>query len=330
MEWANIGKQAIEREKRIVLNLFDRERWDLFFVIFAQLDIIQHRLWRFFDESDPTYPGPTDYRNIILEYYQIFDELIGDFAEACSDRTLLVVSDHGHRVRPTKTINVNECLRRRGYLVAQGKSGGLRNQLRKILLEAATRLNVEHTLIKLVVSHKKVTKVSKSLYSSSGSIDLGSSVAYLSTFAGIKSYSHGGIEINRELVSDTEYARIAAELETLLLQLTTPQGERAVTCLKRRDELEGDHAEAIYPDLLFELQEDFGVGWEVRSGLFGKAYDHNVASGGHGKAATFLLLGQHKATVRRDISIVDTAPTILDLLGVDLSPFLFDGRSIFR
>jgi predicted AlkP superfamily phosphohydrolase/phosphomutase len=329
-EWATLGRTALETEKDLGLRLFKGEEWDLFFVFFSFLDLIQHRLWRFFDENDPTYPGKNSCSDIITDYYALFDSIIGEFMRANPQATFLVMSDHGHHMRPTKTINVNEYLRRHGYLVQQGTNSRLKNELRRLTLEAANKLNIEHTLIKLLARSKKMTQVGKSVYSSSGSIDREKSTAFLSTFAGIKSYSHGGIEVNKELVSDTERARITSELKKLLLELKTPQGDNAVVCFKQRDELyQGDDSKEIYPDLLFELKSDFGVGWELHSDLFGKAYDHNVASGGHFKDATFLITGSRKETIRADISILDTAPTVLDLLGLDWRQFRFDGRSIF-
>jgi predicted AlkP superfamily phosphohydrolase/phosphomutase len=115
-----------------------------------------------------------------------------------------------------------------------------------------------------------------------------------------------------------------------LLELKTPQGDNAVVCFKQREELyPGDHRDEIYPDLLFELQSDFGVGWELHSDLYGKAYDHNVASGGHFKDAIFLVTGTLKEIARGNISILDTAPSVLDLLEVDWHRFRFDSRSIF-
>jgi predicted AlkP superfamily phosphohydrolase/phosphomutase len=132
------------------------------------------------------------------------------------------------------------------------------------------------------------------------------------------------------MVSNTERARIVRGLKELLLELRTPHGDKAVTCIKLREELgPGEHRDEIYPDLLFELQSDFGAGWELHSGLFGKAYDHNVASGGHFKDATFLITGTRKEITRGNISILDTAPTILDLLGADWRTYRFDGCSIF-
>jgi predicted AlkP superfamily phosphohydrolase/phosphomutase len=329
-EWITLGREVIEKEKNIGLQLFQHEKWDLFFIYFSILDAVQHRLWRFFDPNDPTYPGKNDYGRVIVEFYEVFDSLIGEFQHANGDATLIVMSDHGHHMRPIKTVNVNEYLRRCGYLTQKRKNSLLKRQLTRTLLGAASKLNIEHTLIKFMVRSESMTRVGKSLYSSSGSIDREKSVAFLSTFAGIKSYSFGGIEINSEALSDTEYTRVLAELETRLWELKTQHGDTAIVCTKRRDELcaEG-RGTAIYPDLLFELREDFGVGWELSSDLFGRAYDHNVASGGHAKVATFLIAGAERPTVKDDVSIVDAAPTILDLLGVDWRKFRFDGRSIF-
>jgi predicted AlkP superfamily phosphohydrolase/phosphomutase len=330
-EWISFGSEVIEKEKSIGLQLFTHEKWDLFLIYFSILDMVQHRLWRFFDPNDPTYPGKSDYGRVIVDFYAVFDSLIGEFQNANGDATLIVMSDHGHHMRPIKTVNVNEYLRRCGYLMQKGKNSRLKRQLSRTLLGAASKFNIEHTLMKFMVRSKSMTRVGKSLYSSSGSIDRKRSVAFLSTFAGIKSYSFGGIEINSDALSDTEYTRVLAELETRLLELKTQHGDSAVVCTKRRDELCAEGSDTtMYPDLLFELKEDFGVGWELYSDLFGRAYDHNVASGGHGKVATFLITGAERATAKDDVSIVDTAPTILDLLGVNWRKFRFDGRSIFE
>ena len=328
-EWIALGSEVIEKEKSIGLQLFEREKWDLFFIYFSILDTVQHRLWRFFDPNDPTYPGKNDYDRVIIDFYLAFDSLIGEFQNANGDATLIVMSDHGHHMRPIRTVNVNEYLRRCGYLRQQGKNSRLKRQLSRTLLGAASKFNIEPTLMKFMVRSKRMTRVGKSLYSSSGSIDRKRSVAFLSTFAGIKSYSFGGIEINSDALSDTEYAKVVAELEIRLLELKTLNGDSAVICTKRRDELCAEGCgTTIYPDLLFELKEDFGVGWELHSDLFGRAYDHNVASGGHGKVATFLITGAEKPMAKDDVRIIDAAPTILDLLGIDWRRFRFDGRSI--
>jgi len=331
-EWAELGKEGLEKEKNIGLELYKNDKWDLFFIYFSILDIIQHRLWRFFDENDPTY-CKNHLSKMILDYYKIFDGIVEEFIEIYPDVSLIVMSDHGHRSRPYKTVNLNEHLRRNGYLTSKGNKKAI-SKLRKTILEVANKLDLEQWLIKLVVKSQKLTKVSKSVYSSAGSIDRSRSIAYLSNFAGIKSYPHGGIEINKDLVSvsDTEYEKVRGELIKSLPELKTPNGEPLMKWVKRWEEFyPGEFTEEIYPDIVFELKEEYGVGWELYSNLFGKAYDHKVASGGHGKDAVFLLKNVDKQVHKTEITLMDIAPTVLDLLGIkEKDDFEFDGQSIFR
>jgi len=330
-EWAELGKEYLEKEKNIGLELYKNEKWDLFFIYFSILDIIQHRLWRFFDDNDPTYPGANHLNETILNYYKIFDGIVGEFIEIYPNVSLIVLSDHGHRSRPYTTVNINEFLRQKGYLVSYGQNKKIVSKIRKAILEVANRLDIEHWLIKLVVKSQKLTKSSKSMYSSAGFINRSRSIAYLSNFAGIKSYPHGGIEINRDLVSGAEYEKVREEIIKSLSELKTPDGKALIKWVRRREELyPGKFTEEMYPDIVFELKDDYGVGWDIYSDLFGKAYDHKVASGGHAKDAVFLIRNIDREVMKQDMNVVDVAPTILDLLGIEWREFDFDGRSIFE
>jgi len=332
-KWAELGKEIIEKEKSIGIELCKNEKWDLFFIYFSLLDIVQHRLWRFFDEDDPTYPGQTSLRWIILDYYKMFDGIIEEFIKMHPDKTLIVISDHGHRSRPIKTVNINEYLRRRGFLTPKGNGyliGKIQSKIKKIILDCANKLDIEHWLIKLIVRNQKLTKISKSIYSSAGVIDRDKSIAYLSNFVGLKSYSYGGIEINKDLVSNIEYEKIRDGIIKSLLKLKTPDNESLIKWVKKREELYLDKFnEKIYPDIIFELKEDYSIGWNICCNLYEKAYDHKVASGGHRKDAVFLVRNVNRRIRSKEVSIVDVAPTILDLLGVDWRRLNFDGKSIF-
>ena len=330
-EWAELGKDIIERKKIIGMELYKKEKWDIFFIYFDLLDIIQHRLWRFFDENDLAYPGPTPLNRLILDYYKIFDKIVEEFIEINPDVTLIVMSDHGHKSRPIKIVNINKYLREKGYLLSKGKHNKINSKIRNTILEVANKLNLEHLLIKLVVKNQRLTKASKSMYSSAGSMDKSKSIAYLSNFAGLKSYPHGGIEINRNLVTNVKYEKIRKELIESLSELKTSDGEFLIKFIKRREELyPGKFTEKIYPDIVFELKDDYGVGYDMYSALYGKAYDHNVASGGHAKDAVFLIRNVNMEVGWSNISIIDIAPTTIDILGIDWQRFGFDGKSIFK
>lgn len=331
LEWAELGKQIVEQEKNLGLEVCKNEQWDLFFIYFNLLDIVQHRLWRYYDPQDPTYPGETAFRQIIPEYYRMFDRIVGEFIGLYPDVATLVLSDHGHGIRPVKTVNVNEYLRRKGLVVSSKKNRTIMSHARNLALETANRLHIEQVLIKLVTKNKSLTKASKSVYSSSGSIDRTKSMAYLSNFAGIKSYPHGGIEIRRDGMSPDAYRQTCETIIKLLREdVNAPDGTPLITWAKKREDLyKGQYTEKLYPDIVFRLKDDYGVGWDVGGGLTGKAYDHNVASGGHRKETVLLLRNVDRAVKAKTINIPDIAPTITDLLGIEWVLPGPDGKSIF-
>lgn len=327
--WSEIGKNVIKKEKEIGMKIFEGHDWDLFYIYFSLLDIIQHRFWRFFEEKDPTYPGKTNLNEVIIEYYKIFDDFIGEIIEKRPDISLMVISDHGHKIRPMKTFNINEYLRGKGYLISKSKNRALMNLVRESVLKTANKLNIEHFLIKIVVKNSKLTKMSKSVYSSSGSIDKSISLASLSNFAGIKSYSYGGIEINDNLLTNKEYKNVSNDIINDLLKLKTPdKNEKLFNFVKTREELlNGEFTENIFPNIVFELKNDYCVGWDLHSDLFGNAYDHKVASGGHSKDAVILINNFNYEIQDRKISLIDIAPSILEHLEIDWRSLNLDGRS---
>lgn len=61
---------------------------------------------------------------VIKHFYINMDEIIGRFLKVMkSDGKLVVISDHGHGMRCTHCFNINEFLRKRGYVksIADGK-----------------------------------------------------------------------------------------------------------------------------------------------------------------------------------------------------------------
>lgn len=330
-EWAELGKDILKQEEKIALNIYQKSKWDLFFVYFSILDIIQHRLWRFYDKSDPTYPGKTNLEKQIFEYYVLFDSIIGRFIDLNPELSFLVLSDHGHKMRPIHTINLNEYLRRCGYLVPTGKNKSIMNIIREISLKTVTRLNIEHLVIKMVTKSPKITQLSKSIYSSSDCIDTNKSMAFLSNFAGIKSYSYGGIEINREIVSDSEYELVRSKIIDNIGKLNKNIGKPIINWVKKREDVyEGNYNKTIFPDIVFNLEDDYCVGWDLLSDLLGKSYDHKVASGGHGKESVFFAYNINREFETKKLSLMDVTPTILDLFHIDLDKYQFDGKSALK
>lgn len=328
-KWSSLGMDTLKKEEEIALSLYKNENWDLFFVYFSTLDIIQHRLWRFFDESDPIYVNNA-LSTIILEFYKKFDSIISEFASLRPDAQLIIISDHGHKTRPSKTVNINEYLRRYDHLVSRSDKRSIPGILRNTILAIANKFQIEHLLIDVISKNKVLLKTGKSIYSSSGGVDINESVAQLSTFAGIKSYSYGGIDINRNLVIDKKYEILRSNLIKSLSEIKNDKGDQIIKWISRREErFNGEYAEKLFPDIIFELKDEYAVGWDLYSDIFGKAYDHTVASGGHAKDAVFLMKNIPYKLRKTDVDIIDIMPTILDLADISYNEFDFDGKSIF-
>ena len=294
------------QQAALALELFHRDEWDLFFIQLDALDSAQHFLWRYSDPGDPAYPGRNQYAGRILEFYRLFDEIIGRFRRSMADDcVLLIVSGHGHGRRCAYRLHINEWLRSQGLLVAQ-------ERLQDVLPRLARHLPGRRA------AHRSLA-----------SIDKQTSVAQLVELAGISPF--GGIVLNRDaLVRRGEsYQRVRDSLLQKLLQLRV-KGYPVVNWAKKREELHDSAFTTRYPDIVFELRSDFGVASNLFVPLVTPDGAHRVISGGH--TAQGVLLMEHVPTfmdIQQGISeptVMDVAPTVLQLLG--LAGSKHDGKSL--
>lgn len=327
-EWSRQGQKSLTTEYSIAKKIFSTESWEFLFMYFSLLDIIQHRLWRFFDPEDPTYPGSSDLEHVILDYYKQIDSIIGDFINEYPDVPLVIVSDHGHTIRPYKTININKMLLDKGYLKVHSNSAAKGN-VKKYALSIIRRFELENYAMKLLSKSKGLTKIGKSIYSSEHLIDKTSSSAFLSTFAGIKSYPFGGIQINPDVVSPQNYDEFRKKMVKELSDTCGADGNLIFEWIIPREDLyQGKYVAELYPDVVFRLKQGFGVGWDITNEE-GEAHDHTIASGGHDLNGVLLLRNIPRPVRKNQITLEDFTPTVLDILGIELPDPKFDGRSIF-
>jgi predicted AlkP superfamily phosphohydrolase/phosphomutase len=334
--FAEKAKKIVRQEAKIASRILSTRDWDLAFVFFGSLDSIQHIFWRYCDPDDPTYPGPTPIESVIRDFYVLLDQIVGELMQAHPEAVVMVFSDHGHGMRPPKTVNINELLREKGLLFSKAHSLNpgprLLEASKRLVLDLVHRFELDHLMLR-ISKLGILSSVTKDVYMSKASIDMDRTVAYLSSFAGPKSYPYGGIEIEKHNLGNVkmEYEEVRSQVLDLLAQVKEPEtGESLVEwACRREDYYSGSHLDQ-YPDVLFELREGYGIYWGIHTPLIGTAYEHNLASGGHKKEAVFLIhdtLGRE--AVVDDMVLMDVAPTVLSLLGIDGS-FGFDGESIFR
>jgi predicted AlkP superfamily phosphohydrolase/phosphomutase len=329
------AKKQIERETKIAMQLLKELEWDLFFVSFGELDILQYSYWNYYDEGDPTYRANNRYKRVIPEFYQLYDEIIARFvATTDADTTTIVVSDHGIGSRPVNLVNLNESLREIGMITIQnGKKSATRSvspsaRLKLSILKAVDKYELGNFAAKALRMFPK----GKDWIVSSNPIDRKNSIAYMTDQSGIKNYPYGGIQVNTENVEEGDYEQVRDSIIEALLEITDPRtGKRVMKWAVKREELyEGAYIER-YPDILFELDDGYCAGMMTPAPMFGRSIMHNISPGYHKQHhAVFLVSNvQERNISKKEATLMDVAPTILDLLGIDWRRYDFDGRSIF-
>jgi predicted AlkP superfamily phosphohydrolase/phosphomutase len=332
--YVRLAKQQIKRETEFVMTLLKERAWDLFFVSYGELDVIQYTYWNYYDEKDPEYSENNAYKDVIPDFYRIYDEIIAKLlAVSGSDTTTIVVSDHGIGSRPVNLVNINEWLRRIGMLsVRNGKKSAPRafSPLTRLKRSVVTAVN-KYELGNHAAKALRVFPQAKEWILSQNPIDWEDTVAYLTDQSGIKNYPYGGILIKRDNIENGDYERSRDSIIDAFLKITDPKTGRSVVkwAAKREELYQGDYMKR-YPDIVFELSSDYCAGTNVPAPIFGRSITHNIAPGYHKQHhAVFLVSNAKRSVSKKDMNLMDVTPTILDLLDIDWRRYNFDGSSIF-
>lgn len=319
--FCNTLQERTEKQVATALELLAREPWDLFFMQLDALDHVQHFLWRYSDPGDPMYPGKNEHANRILEFYQLFDKIVGRFRAAIegNEWVLGVVSSHGHERRCIYRLHINEWLREERFLTPLGQAESQHSDWQARLKNAASWLT-------------RLLPWGKSAASKRHSIDPQHTVAHLVELASATS-SYGGITINRELLEREQrnYDLVCEAIVTGLERLCLKENPVVNWAKKREECYQGKHLEH-YPDILFELRSDFGVGRSLNTPLIVPDSTHRLISGTHSSHGVFLLANwPAELEVYEDFqypTVMDIAPTILHLLGLEHQEM--DGQALVQ
>lgn len=292
-------KRVVKSEIDIGVKLLKTQEWDLFFIYSSALDAIQHYFWDYMDNGSVS--NKHDFKNVIREFYILHDEMIGKLcASVDKDTVIIVASDHGHGMRPQKLLNVNEYLRINRYYCIKKKSSNpapfVVEKTKKTLLNIVDKYRLENTASKIL----KIFPVGKKIYTTPLSVDWTKTMAYISDLSGIKSYSYGGIIINKNNLGDTNYEKLRTDIINGLMDITDPDtGEKVIKWICRREDLyHGPHINQ-YPDILFDMKYGYGAGWDTECPLFGKSKTHNFVPGSHRGETPILFID-----INRDVPIV--------------------------
>jgi predicted AlkP superfamily phosphohydrolase/phosphomutase len=296
--------------------------WDLAFVLFLTLDRVKHFYWRFEDTTDPCHEPWDEEPHPIKRFYALFDKVVGELlAGLPADTTVLLLSDHGHQRRCTRLFYINEVLRRAGLLAAPHglasfvAPGAILERVKNLVLDVAYTWNLEEW----VTAAARWIPRRKALKRSDHTIRNDVSLARTSSFAGVNPF--GGISINAGESERRGRSReqVLEEVVQLLAAAVDPATHQPVVrWVRRREDVlpPGAHL-AAYPDLLFELDPEYGVSWSIYHSTYGPNVTHRKVSGGHRRDGAVLASGPSAPSIPPvGLRVGQMHSLILDLLSV--------------
>jgi predicted AlkP superfamily phosphohydrolase/phosphomutase len=283
---------------------------DLGVIIFVGPDRISHRAWA---EQASVAANPAQRGEIaalVLAYYRALDHALEALIEAAGpDATVMVVADHGSGPPAEQSFAVNAWLREGGYL-----------KLRASQMQVA--IGSRRTLKRMASPIVRRWKRKRGIRSEHALVDWSRSTAYA-----VK-YPHTqvcGIVVNRKglkregWVREEDAHRIVERLRDQLAAVTDPSGRKVVVASWTKQEL-GATAPG-FPDLMVETDKRFfPADGLLRRTLF---QPDDGPSGIHEREGIFVVWGPRvRDEGPADADIVDVAPTVLGLLGIDPPSFI--------
>jgi predicted AlkP superfamily phosphohydrolase/phosphomutase len=265
-------------------------------IVFETTDSIQHMFFRYLDKAHPALKaGPAELGPAVIEeLYRKMDDLVGRVAAKLGPRgALFVMSDHGFKSF-RRGVNLNAWLYHNGYLaLAPGKTAS-----------AEWFKDVDWTKTK--------------------AYGLGLGGIYLNL---------AGREEQGTVKPGTEAAALKAELSRKFLALKDgPGGPVAISHVYDRDAVYAGPYKDNSPDLIIGYNEGYRASWDGVTGVVnGTVIEDNIKcwSGDHciDPALVPGVLFSSLKIKRGDPSIMDVAPTVLELFGLT-PPAHMDGRSL--
>lgn len=283
-----------EREK-MFFDALEKTRKGLVVCVFDASDRIQHMFWRYVADDHPANDGKdtTEYAGALEDMYVRMDDLLGRTTEQLGeDEVLFVISDHGFDAFK-RGFNVNGWFRENGYLhLKNDESTG-----------ADWFADVD--------------------WSRTRAFGLGLGGIFLNV---------AGREA-RGIVASADVPALKAELKEKLTGLKDPAGgEIAISEVYDLAETYSGPYLPNAPDLVIGYTPGYRVSWESVTGkvIEGAFHDNTKRwSGDHCIAAKYVpgIFFCNRRVNGDDPSLVDMAPTILELFGVE-APGYVEGKTL--
>jgi predicted AlkP superfamily phosphohydrolase/phosphomutase len=286
-----------EREQMLFVGL-DRLRSGTLTCVFDGVDRIQHMFWRYFEKGHPAARGAEGNRHAdaIEKIYRRGDELVGKVRDRLRKGDLLmVVSDHGF-ASFRRGVNLNAWLLAKGWLALREGGDGSAEWLRDV--------------------------------------DWSRTKAYALGLTGMF-LNIEGREAKGIVKPGEEAAKVKAEIMAALKGLRDEgAGETAVNEAFDTAKLYSGPYLPNAPDLIIGFNAGYRTSWDGATGVVSRpVFEDNTKawSGDHCIDPRLVpgVLFASRRIDRKDPALVDIAPTVLRLFGLD-PPAHMDGKPLYE
>jgi predicted AlkP superfamily phosphohydrolase/phosphomutase len=339
---------ACERNRTLAAEfLLRRQDWDAFMVVYTSTDQVQHAFWHELPAELAEEPAPggqrakssAHYRDAILSVYREIDAGVGRLLQYATDETLIVVlSDHGSG-RLDWWVHLNRWLADHGYLAYHNQSGnrlpisraGITDRLVKTYsrtvpqpIRRAMRQALGAKFWTLKERVETLTMASAIDWSHTRVYALGSGDIYVNL---------KGREPQGTVESGVAYEALRGEVAAELEKLVSPQGQRVVARVYRREELYHGPQAQLGPDLTV-VMADHRFHTLARFAPSESVFkdprewsDARPLSGGHRPEGVVILSGKgvKRGVELQGVRLIDLAPTLMAFAGIPI-PAQVDGR----
>ena len=285
-----------EERQRMLLDALQRVKRGMVTCVFDAPDRIQHMFWRFIDRDHPALQNqPNSHPNAIRDMYCRMDATVGAVMDQLNDDTaLIVLSDHGFKPF-RRNVDLNAWLLANGYF-----------KLRDDAVESDRQYLAD--------------------------VDWSRTKAYAIGLAGIY-INRQGREAAGIVVDGSEADGLIAELTEKLTGLQDPETEETAIreAIPRHKAYSGPYVDAA-PDIIIGYDVGYRVAWDAAVGKCGATVfspNTNAWSGDHCVHPDVVpgVIFSNRQLNGDGASIMDLAPTTLELLGV-AKPAYMDGKSL--